>query len=346
MEFIEAVVLDILDETTDTKTFFLQLPESKAYKAGQYVTVEIPFDNKKLRRAYSISSSPHESFFSITVKKIDNGLVSNKLHDVVKVNDIIRLHVGEGNFYVIPNALNEKTYIFISAGSGITPVFSMIKSLLKCERNSKIILLYGSRNENEIIFGKQLCMLEKEYSDNLKIIHCISKPGAEWTGEKGRLTDMKLENLIDTYVDMSQNIYLYTCGPLELMQTAQQVFRDRGLSVDRMHYEVFNNPLEIPNEISENSGVTKVNFSLDKKTYTIDISKKNNILDTILDEGYDAPYSCMSGSCGSCKAKITHGNVRMLDDTVLTKNEKENGYVLTCQSFCLSDEVTLTYDIR
>lgn len=346
MEFYSLPIAQIIQETEDTKTFQMNIPDALKdtfkYDSGQYITVEIIINDKKYRRAYSISSTPNDDLLAFTVKRLEKGLASNFIHENWQVNYPILIHKPLGNFTVKSNVLNEKTYVFVAAGSGITPVFSMINTILNHESKSKVHLLYGSRNEHQIIFKNQLDNLSQKFSNNFDATYCISAPNADYKGISGRISEHKIENWIDEKIDINENIYVYSCGPETLMETTFEVFRNRGLSSERIFREHFHSNIS-SNETNSNLK-SNIKITLDGNFYTVEGDAKTAILDIILDNGIDAPYSCMSGSCGSCKTKLIKGEVKILDDNALSKGEKENGYILSCQALCAGEEIELNFD--
>jgi ring-1,2-phenylacetyl-CoA epoxidase subunit PaaE len=347
MKFYTVYIKNIIQETDDVKTYQISIPahlkELFQYKSGQYITIEISIDNKKYRRAYSISSIPEDKMLSFTVKRLENGIISNFIHNNWQVDAEINIHPPLGNFFINTNALNEKTYIFVVAGSGITPIFSMIKNILINEIYSQIHVLYGSRNNHQIIFKSTLDKLCETNAEKLNIQYIISAPNIDYTGITGRISTLKLENWIDEKININENIYVYTCGPETLMEDVFETFRNRGLSINRIQKEHYHSNINA-NEINDDENST-ITVTIDKITYNLKANRKTSILDIILNNEIDAPYSCMSGSCGSCKAKLLQGNIHKTDENMLSENEKKMGYILACQSICESENIELNFDI-
>lgn len=347
MKFYTVNIENIIQETDDVKTYQISIPahlkEFFQYKSGQYITIEICIENKKYKRAYSISSIPEDKLLTFTIKRLENGIISNFIHNNWQIDTEINIHPPLGNFFINTNALNEKTYVFVAAGSGITPIFSMIKNILINENNSQIHVLYGSRNNQQIIFKSKLDKLCETNAKKLNIQYIISAPDKDYNGITGRISPLKLENWIDEKININENIYVYTCGPETLMEDVFETFRNRGLSIDRIQREHFHANINT-NEFIDDE-ISTITVTIDKKTYNIEANRKSSILDLILDNEIDVPYSCMSGSCGSCKAKLIHGDIYKTDENMLSENEKKMGYFLACQSVCKTEKIELNFDL-
>lgn len=353
----------IISETSDTVTIVLDRPsdDSKAfdYKSGQYLTVEVNINGNPERRAYSLSSSPAESALQFTVKRVEGGKVSNYLNSEVKVGDTLTVFPPEGKFVALPEADKTKDHYFVAAGSGITPVMSMIKTLLEEEERSSLYLLYGSKTEENIIFKAQLDALESKYEGQLTVVHTLSqlkekkklfgllgkKSGGSWNGIKGRIDKDKLQYFFNEYPSRSQESHYYLCGPGNLIQETEKYLIGTGINEKSIHQEYFTAaPVDAKAASTSIGGEGSVHVVLDGEEFTVEVSKDDSILESIINLGKNPPYSCTSGACASCMAKIVSGTVDMDTSFSLDDEEIKNGMILTCQAHPTSSDVKITYD--
>lgn len=354
-------VTHIIQETADTVSIQLTVTsdqkEAFSYKAGQYLTVEVDIDGSQERRAYSLSSSPTEEALQFSVKRVEDGKVSNYLNDQVKVGDSLTVLPPEGKFVVLPEGDKSKDHYFIGAGSGITPILSMIKTLLEEEERSTIYLLYGSRSEEEIIFKQALDALASRHEGQLFITHTLSsavkkkklfgllggKGNSTWPGMKGRIDHDKIDYFLRDNPARFHDSHYYICGPGDLIQSTEAHLLSKDISASAIHKEYFTPPAN-DDTTEAISGSGQVSVMLDGEEFTVDVNEKKTILEAIIDSGKNPPYSCISGVCASCMAKVTSGSVAMDSCLSLDDEEVANGFILTCQSHPTSADVKITYD--
>ncbi|CAM3769736.1 ferredoxin--NADP reductase [Aquirufa aurantiipilula] len=349
MKFLHLSVKEITEETNDTKTihFWHPIHEALSYHSGQFLTVIPEIDGKKVRRSYSLSSSPlidHSP--AITVKRIAGGAVSNFLCDQIQVGDSVEVIEPMGNFYVEPQANASKTYVFMGAGSGITPLISMIKTLLKGEPQSKIYLIYGSRHEGQIIFKKALDQLELDYAGRFQVLHIISQPASNWPGLKGRINKASTVYYLkqEFGIDISSAHY-YLCGPAGMMDEIQEALGMFDVPTAHIHRELFHsNP---QTEEVEDDGSLKeqeITIIYEGKEHKITVKPSETILEAALSADVDMPYSCQAGMCTACMGLCKSGQVVMDEEDGLTDNEIKKGYVLTCVAHPMSSGVVIDLD--
>ena len=340
--------------TQNAVTFGFEIPTSLRsefdYEPGQYLTLELEIDGKKVRRAYSMNSSPlMDPYPLITVKRLKGGLVSNYINDNCKVGDSMEVLAPFGTFVPQMSSSNKKHYLLFAAGSGITPVISILKSILNFESNSKVSLLYGNRNAENILFNNELSQLNHEYDGRFVLKHTLSDPQGTWNGLMGRIDKIKVNSFIDGFAadDLAKEIFV--CGPGEMIDTVISTLKERGFQSDQIHKELFfieekEQSAEIQQVIAE-SGKQQIKVILDQKEHLVEVNPNESILDAVLDANVDAPFSCMSGACATCRAKVISGKVIMDDDEVLSEKEISEGYVLTCQAHPVEGEICLNYDV-
>lgn len=357
IKFYTLKIAELRRETIDTVSISFDIPndlkETFKYKAGQYITIKIPVNGEENRRAYSISSSPNDPNLTISVKKIDDGRVSNYINNNLKIGDYIEVMPPLGNFTIEPKQNDENYYLLIGAGSGITPLISIIKTVLSQEPKSKINLIYQNRNEESIIFKNELERLQSEFSDRFSVLHYLSKPETDYTENVGRLDSIKILNHIKILA--GDNLFkteFFICGPLGLMAETELALKNLMIASYKIHKESFTSSLEslkeeredIILESSEELKDRKVKIILYGDELEMIVAPDETILTAGQREGYDPPYSCQIGACSTCRAKLKSGKVFMDERDSLTDEEIEEGYVLTCQAHPLTDDVIIDFD--
>ncbi len=365
LHFHSLKVADIIRETQDTVSIAFEVPESLkqnfAYKSGQYLNLKFNINGKEARRSYSISSCPgKDEYITVTCKKVRDGLVSNYINDTLKKGDTVDVMDPAGHFFVETAEDNKLHYVLIGAGSGITPLVSILQTVLIKEKGSKVTLLYGNRNEENIIFKDKLIKLENEFSERLNIVYSISQPGSSWQGAKGRLAGDYLNKLLKSSVTTDvRNALFFLCGPGEMIEGAESALISMGVFPGNIHREYFTTPVTTSKEqtmvdveenkveekvIEASSDIESVTVILDDEEHIVPLALGQNILDAAMEIDLDPPYSCQSGICSTCRAKLISGKVRMDEREGLTEEEIKEGYILTCQSHPLTNDVKVVYD--
>lgn len=338
-------------ETPGTASIFLDIPEHQeemfAFKPGQYLTVEATINEKKIRRAYSLCTSPAEGV-GFTVKKVKGGLMSTYLLEEVNEGDTLSVLKPYGKFVPEIHPDRRVTYYLFGAGSGITPLMSIIKTVLESEPLSTLYLLYGNRSEEQIIFREQLEQLSVKHEGQLLVEHVLSQPqngrsSLKWHGNIGRIDGEMVRKFLIQNPKQTREEKFFVCGPGTMMEVIRKELLAAGVDADDIKEERFQNDLIRPTTHQENSSHRAI-IHLDGNKIEIDVKGKT-ILDTLIDAGYDPPYSCTSGVCTTCMAKLHKGTVEMEVNYGLDEDEVKEGFILTCQSHPTSDEIELTYDI-
>lgn len=345
--FVPLRIKDKRPETPDTFSLVLEKPASGfEYLPGQYVTVRIEIDGKKYPRAYSLSSSPHlDGDLQLTIKRLPGGIVSNYIWDNLNPGDSLEVFPPLGNFIVQTQPGRALQYLFIAAGSGIAPIYGMIRSILFAEPKSRILLLYGSRNQEHIIFREALDNLQAQYGERLEVIHTLSRPAPGWSGLTGRLSPELIESELGRIRKRLLPIEAYICGPSDMMAMAIQTLERQRLPKEKIHTEYFSAPLpetvtaEPPAAASEAIATIR----LDGKTYQVPVKAGQTLLVAAQEAGLDPPYACEEGICCTCRAKLYKGQVHMAVREALSDWEIEKGFILTCQAVPLTPEVEIEY---
>lgn len=343
-------VKEVVNETPDCVTiyFWHPLSEQIKYKAGQFISVIVPIDGKKVRRSYSMSTSPHtDTSIGITVKRVLGGLVSNYLNDRVKVGDFLEVVEPLGNFYVETDAENSRHLVLFTAGSGITPMLSIMKSILKMEAKSRVTLVYGNRTEESIIFKDKIEELEYTYRNRLIVHHIISRPSDLWVGQIGRISQgISIRFMKDSYTDFTKDNF-YLCGPEGMMEDVIKGLNIYDVSKSQIHRENFHAPMLDEIHVEENDNSLKaqiVKIIYDGDEYEFEVKPHQSILEAALDLDIDLPYSCQAGMCTACMGKCVEGKVKMDEEEGLTEKEIQQGYILTCVSHPLTAGVVVEMD--
>jgi ring-1,2-phenylacetyl-CoA epoxidase subunit PaaE len=354
VHFHELRVAEIVPETAEANSIRFEIPanlrEAFSFKAGQHLTLRATIQGQEIRRNYSLCTAPAETDWMVTVKRIGGGVFSNWVGDQLKAGDILEVMVPHGSFTTEFDPANHRHLVGIAGGSGITPVMSLIKTLLREEPNSRFTLLYGNRDSSSVIFLEALAGLKDKYLGRLEIYHFLDAEVQDIELFNGMLDRARLEDAIEHLVPDSDSVNdWFICGPGPMMDAAEGTLLDRGVAKERIHIERFTaeRPAgavsrEIAQLQTQAEGVT-VLVTLDGRTRRVPFVA-GNILDSAREAGLAAPFACKAGVCATCRAKVTKGKVEMAARYGLTDEEVAEGYVLTCQSVPLGNGVAVDYD--
>ena len=323
-----------------------ELAEIFRWRAGQHLTLRLQLDGEEQRRSYTISSSPHTgSPLRITVKRVKDGLVSNHINDHVSTGTEIDVMPPFGSFCLDPGDKERRTHYFFGAGSGITPLFSMIGSVLAAEPHSVAHLVYGNRNEKSIIFKDDLAALQESHPERLTVSHVLSSPGlltwfTPW--RSGKIDKEAVGAQIDENPPYAQDAQYYICGPGGMNGALKEILRSYDVPDERIHMESFGGAqVEDLSITGVDSAATVV---LSGETHLLELREGQTILDAANKAELNPPYSCQSGICGACRARLIKGSVHMRSRPALEDHEIEKGAILTCQAVATSPEIELTFD--
>ena len=350
-EFHSLKVKEIVKETNDTVSVSFQVPEdlkeAYAFTPGQYLTLKLTINNEEQRRSYSICSSSAEDI-TVAVKRVENGLVSSYLNEVLKENDEMEVMTPEGNFTLETDQAKKRKFVGFAAGSGITPIMSMIKELSMDETETVFTLFYSNKMESDVIFKHQLDQLA---GDNLKINYIYTRQKLNNPLLEGRIDKSKATELIKADLSCLNADAFYLCGPEEMIFNVKSALEEFGVLNTKIKFELFTTPVlmtEKPKqqEADENfDGEALVTVIYDDEEIDFNLNKDGDtILDAAMDNDVDVPFSCKGAVCCTCKAKVTEGKVTMDANYALSDQEVEDGYVLACQSHPASAKVTLDFD--
>ncbi|MDX6274904.1 MAG: ring,2-phenylacetyl-CoA epoxidase subunit PaaE [Frankiales bacterium] len=323
-----------------------ELAEAYAFEAGQHLNIRTSLAGDDVRRSYSICS-PEGGPLRVGVKVLPGGAFSSYVHATLAPGDVLEVMTPLGRFKTPLDPTNAKRYCFIAAGSGITPVMSLMSTILAVEPNSEVVLLYGNRTTASVMFLEELEGLKDRYLERVQLVHVLSREEQESPLLTGRLDADKLTKLLGVLVPPASVDEWFLCGPFGLVESARAVLADAGADERHVHFELFHaEPLApstavVVEAAGEGAEVTAV---LDGRKTAFTLPPSKSVLDGLLAVRADAPYACKGGVCGTCRAQVVDGSVRMDTNYALEADEVERGFVLTCQSHPTSDKVTLDYD--
>jgi ring-1,2-phenylacetyl-CoA epoxidase subunit PaaE len=342
MKFHTLTVSKIERFNADSLAISLTIPDTLrsifCFEPGQYITFSHSVEGEEIRRSYSIASAPSDEMLTVGVKEVANGLFSSYANRELKEGDMLKVAAPEGRFVLDKQA---GSILAIGAGSGITPLLSIMKVALSNNPDVKVGLIYGNQSDRSMMFKNSIEKLSKNFGDRFFAIHAFSREqGGDYFGRIDR--GVILHALKNNLAGLGVPDKAYLCGPEAMIYIAKDALLDQGVEAENVLFELFV-ASEDPKEINI-TGVASVSVLLDGETHQIEVAKEEFLLDGLLEHGIDAPYSCQGGSCSSCICKITEGSAKMVRNQVLTDSEIEQGFVLSCQSKITSTVVSVDFD--
>lgn len=354
--FFRVKIKHIQQETPECVTLSLDVPaelrDAFRFTQGQYLTFRREHNGEELRRSYSICSSPLDGEWRVAIKQVPEGRFSSLAVGNLRVGEELDVMPPAGRFYTELHPGQAKHYVAFAAGSGITPVFSIIKTILLTEPNSQVTLVYGNRGRNSIIFKESLEALKNKFLRRLSIYHILSREPGDTDLLFGRIDEAKTRHLLTTVVAASLIDEAFICGPEEMIHGVRAALTDAGVAAEKIHFEMFTAagskrqaaPTLAPPPGTDDKH-SQVTVQLDGNTQVLEMSYYGNtILDALLETGVDAPYSCKNGMCSTCRARVTAGQAEMDVNYSLSATEVAQGYVLTCQARPVSEKVRVDFD--
>lgn len=343
--FHALTIKDIIKETATAVSLVFDVPKSLqanfTFKAGQYITLKTEMNGEEVRRAYSICSSPNSGELKVAIKAVENGTFSVYATSKLNIGDTLEVHEPEGFFTLEPES--EKNYIAFAAGSGITPVLSMVKSTLEDNNSATFTLIYGNRTEAETMFKSQLEELQSNFSNRFNLAYVFSKQNVEGT-KFGRIDEAYTNYFVkNIYKEISFDS-AYLCGPETMIDTVSDTLKNAGFSEENIFFELFTTSVDQEKVAKIKDGHTEVKVLLDDEEFIFTMDQTDNILAASVRNNIDAPYSCQGGVCSSCLGKITKGKAVMAKNSILTDAEVADGFVLTCQAHPTTSEIEIDFD--
>ena len=362
-KFHDLPVSNITPEAAGAVAITFQVPEDLRsgfnFKAGQFLTLRASINGNDVRRSYSISSSQNSYLqngtLEVGIRPVQGGVFSNWAATQLKVGDVLRVMPADGRFIVHrPRAIHR---VGFAAGSGITPILSILASTLEEQAESKFTLVYGNRRMDSVMFNEALQDLKDRYPNRLTLIHVLSRQAQEVPLLEGRIDEAKVKEIVSSLLPAASMDEVFICGPEAMIEATEKALLDVGVPARNIRTERFTSPtLEalsadarkqvVLGHVPESKGDVALTIVLDGKKHQMQMSVTDKILDVALAAGLDLPYSCKGGVCCTCRAKVMQGSVEMEKNFTLEKWEAEQGFVLSCQAKPTSKEVVMSFDER
>ena len=345
--FFPLKIKDVIRETSQAVSLAFEIPENLkpefSFKAGQYITIKTNIEGREVRRAYSLCTPPDAEHFKVTVKEVPGGTFSVIANNKLKPGDTLEVHPPEGKFVFEPSTSDKRRiYAAFAAGSGITPVLSILKTVLRTEPHSRFVLVYGNKSPNDTIFFRELLELQGKFPDRLFIDFVYSRSKEE-ESHYGRIDQSTVNFIIQNKFKGEEFEKFYLCGPEGMINEVSEVLQKRDIPKEKILFELFSTEEE--GSVDANlDGTTELTILVDDEETTFTMNKDTTVLDAALEQGIDVPYSCQGGICSSCVARITEGEATMKKNSILVDSEIAEGLILTCQAHPTTPNLRVDYD--
>ena len=349
-------ISEVRRETPDCVSIAFAVPpglqETFRFKQGQYLTLRTTIHGEDIRRSYSICSSPLDNELRVAIKQTEQGIFSTYANKELKKGDVLDVMEPIGKFHTELDPANAKQYIGFAAGSGITPLLSIIKTTLRTETNSSFTLVYGNRNRHSIIFKEELEALKNLYMDRFRVIYILSREKTDAAINFGRIDAEKCCALCEKNLDTVSTDAFFLCGPENMIFSVKEQLEKLGVDPKKIHFELFTTPgakkiIQTHQEASSQEVKSRITIRLDGTSFDFDLGFEGEaILDAALKQGADLPYACKGGVCCTCRAKLVEGEVDMDVNYGLEHEEIEQGFILTCQSHPKTEKVVIDFDVK
>ena len=358
VRFHELTIKDVRRETSECISVAFEVPEKLqseySFFPGQYLTLRTTIGGEDIRRSYSICSSPLDEDLRVAIKKLEGGKFSSFANDELAAGQTIQVMTPEGNFHTPIREDNKKVYVAFAAGSGITPIMSIMKTVLEIEVNSKFILFFGNRTTNSIIFRDEIDALKNIYMNRLEVHHILSREDQGSDTTKGHIDQEKCSVFAKTFFDPSDVDEFFICGPELMIRNVDNALQELNVPREKVHFELFTTSSSeiVAADTSKSSahkgnaaGTSEVTVILDgEETHFTLAYDGDNVVNAATEAGADVPFSCKGAVCCTCRAKVIEGEVEMDMNYALEPEEVDDGYILTCQSHPRSPVVKISYD--
>ncbi|QDF95397.1 phenylacetic acid degradation protein [Azoarcus sp. DD4] len=346
-------IAEVRRETPDSVSLRFEVPaelaEDYRFVQGQHLNLKAVVGGEEVRRSYSICSGVDDGELRVAIRKVDGGRFSSWAVDAIRVGDVFEVMTPEGRFSAPLDPANAKHYVAFAAGSGITPILSLIKTTLRAEPNSRFTLVYGNRRQSSTMFAEALEDLKDRYLTRFALYNVFSREEQEVPLFNGRLDQARVAAFLDTLIPVADIDAAFVCGPGGMIDEVEAALKAGGLAQERIHLERFGVPDSAPKHHVEagDAPQARITVIVDGLKREMDFRAEDpSILDVALRAGMDLPYSCKGGVCCTCRAKVLEGKVRMDKNYTLEQPDIDAGYVLTCQAHPLTERVVISYDDR
>ena len=340
-------IKEVRRETPQAVSIAFEVPshleQDYAFKAGQYINIKTQFEGQEIRKAYSICSAPGSGDLRVAIKAVKNGGFSVFANEKLAAGDTMEVGTPEGNFTFEPKPDRQRNYAAFAAGSGITPVLSIIQSVLQGEPESSFVLVYGNKSPQETIFHQFLHDLQQEYVGRF-FVHFVYSQAKDDNALFGRIERSAVNFVVKNKHKEKEFSKFYLCGPEEMILAVNDVLRENNVPEKNIKFELFSTPIAEKKIEADLDGQTRITVMVDDEETTFVMSQQMTVLDAALKQGVDAPYSCQGGICSSCMARIVSGKAEMKKNAILTDGEIAEGLILTCQAHPTTPELYVDYD--
>jgi ring-1,2-phenylacetyl-CoA epoxidase subunit PaaE len=352
-KFHSLSIKEVREETEDTFSISFNVPnelrDDYQYLSGQYLTLRADVNGEDIRRSYSLCSAPYENEWRVAIKRVEDGRFSTYATNELKAGMTVDVMTPMGNFKHSPESSVNKSYALFAAGSGITPVISIVKTILALEPNSDVTLFYGNKRIQSVIFKEELDGLKNEHMSSLRLVHVMSKENLGTQLMKGRIDLTKTNDLFKAFLADTRPDEVFVCGPERMILDVKQSMVENGIDSSNIHFELFTTPStenSAPEQIIDEPKIdSNVSVIVDGDTFEMYLeSDGESLLDAATMAGADLPYACKGGVCCTCKARILEGTARMDVNFGLEPEEVEAGYILTCQAHPTSEKLVVSFD--
>lgn len=355
-QFHSLNISSVARNTRDAVVVTFDIPNALAkefsFRPGQYLTLRRDVDGQELRRSYSICSAPQDGVMRVAIKRLDDGAFSTWANAELEAGQSIEVMPPAGNFTIDFSPEHSRHYVAFAVGSGITPIFSLVKSALSIEPNSRFTLFYGNRASSSVLFREEIEDLKNLYMERFSVVFIMSRENQDIDLFNGRLDGAKVSQLLSVWLDPNEIDYAFVCGPQTMIEDVVQGLQDKGIVKDHIKFELFGAPkgprgLRSGQEVrtAPGKGQCELTVIQDGHSRTLVVDKnQENLLDAALAQGLELPYSCKGGVCSTCRCKVVEGEVDMDINFALEDYEVARGFVLTCQSYPVTDKVTIDFD--
>lgn len=355
-QFYPLRIAEVRRETSDCVTLLFEVPadlqETFRFRQGQYLTLRCTINGQPVRRSYSICAAPCEGALRVAIKKQPGGLFSTYANEQLHAGDVVEVMPPNGKFFIPLDPATSRNYLFVAAGSGITPILSLLKETLAVEPRSTCTLVYGNRTRGGIIFFEALEALKNKYMQRFRLIHILSREKTEAPIHFGRIAANKLTEL-QALINYRSMDACFICGPEELIHNTRHFLENNGVAPEKIHFELFGvtpkkEKPDTTTTLQQGGAVSHITVTLDGRSFTFDLplNSDTTLLDAAAAQGADVPYACKGGVCCTCKAKLLQGEVSMDVHWGLDPEEMEQGYILTCQAHPKTETVVIDFDVK
>lgn len=355
-QFHSLKVASVARNTRDAVIVTFDVPPALAsefsFRPGQYLTLRTHAQGEDLRRSYSICASPHDGILRVAIKRVDDGAFSGWANSALQAGDVLDVMAPDGNFTMDFAPEHRRHYAAFAVGSGITPVFSLIKAALSIEPHSRFSLFYGNRASSAVLFRDEIEDLKNMYMERLSLVYVMSREVQDVELFNGRLDGEKVRQLLQRWIRPCDIDQAFICGPQDMIEQVSASLQEQGVARERIKFELFGAPrgprsLRTGADAPPAPGQAQCSVTViqDGRSRSFLIDKnRDSVLDSALAQGIELPYSCKGGVCSTCRCKVIEGEVDMDANFALEDYEVARGFVLCCQSFPVTDKLVLDYD--